>query len=142
MTVALNGDITVSNMTANDGIFKGVIRAEKGLAYKIAQYTIAVNASQNMSNDDVVVYVKTTGSGGLGSQLPKLYLPNPEYGIGQMVYICNREGSTQTLRIMASNSHNIYPGNYSYIDLVGNGVICFVFDYVRGQWWQFSALNT
>jgi hypothetical protein len=142
MTVALNGDITVSNMTANDGIFKGVIRAEKGLAYKIVQYTIAVNASQNMSNDDVVVYVKTTGSGGLGSQLPKLYLPNPEYGIGQMVYICNREGSTQTLRIMASNGHNIYPGNYSYIDLVGNGVICFVFDYVRGQWWQFSALNT
>lgn len=142
MTVALNGDITVSNMTANDGIFKGVIRAEKGLAYKITQYTIAVNASQNMSNDDVVVYVKTTGSGGIGTLPPMLYLPNPEYGIGQMVYICNREGSTQTLRIMASNGHNIYPGNYSYIDLVGNGVICFVFDYVRGQWWQFSALNT
>ena len=142
MTVALNGDITVSNMTANDGTFKGVLNAEKGIMYKVTKFDFTNSSlTKTMRNTDVIASCYTNAI----SQAATLFLP-PSPLDGQMVYINNIIAGNEWVVIKSGVSgRGIYPSSFltdNSIKLNRNASVSLVYDNQRNQWWVFSANNT
>jgi hypothetical protein len=142
MTIDNNGDITVSNMTANDGTFKGVLKAEKGITYKVTKFDFTNSSlTKTMSNTDVIASCYTNAI----SQAATLFLPQSPLD-GQMVYINNIIAGNEWVVIKSGVSgRGIYPSSFltdGSIKLNRNASVSLVYDNQRNQWWVFSANNT
>lgn len=142
MAINSNGDITVSDITANDGSFKGTIKAEKGITYKVTKFDFTNSSlTKTMSNTDVIASCYTNAI----SRAATLFLPQSPLN-GQMVYINNIPSGNEYVVVKSGvNGRGIYPTEFltdGDIKLGRNSSVSLVYDNQRNQWWIFSANNT
>ena len=145
-------DVTLNNISANSGTFKGVINADAGLIMKVVKYT--ANTEYYYLNSETTVLIMQTpysynGQGDANFQ--KVVLPqNPN--VGQVLTIINNNTSLNytELRIYG-NGHRIIPscGDTMWGDKTWEAGYYLPLAPMRGKqlifdgtmWWQINMFN-
>lgn len=149
-TIDTAGNVSINDLTANNGTFGGVVKAESGMSYKTRHVALtgtgsAESVSTTLDASDVFITVLADGDYSVAVNLPS----NPLEG--QMVYIANSYASSQYVVVRTNNANRyIYPRTNivtlnNKVSLDRNASISFVYstkENPNGSWWIFSANNT
>ena len=149
-TIDTAGNVSINDLTANNGTFGGVVKAESGMSYKTRHVALtgagsAESVSATLDASDVFITVLADGDYSVAINLPT----NPLEG--QMVYIANSYASSQYVVVRTNNANRyIYPQINivtlnNKVNLDRNASISFIYstkENSNGSWWIFSANNT
>ena len=149
-TIDTAGNVSINDLTANNGTFGGVVKAESGMSYKTRHVALTGTGSSEsvsitLDASDVFITVLADGDYSVAINLPT----NPLEG--QMVYIANSYASSQYVVVRTNNANRyIYPQTTivtlnNKVSLDRNASISFIYstkENSNGSWWIFSANNT